>query len=179
MSTLGPVLREALELVYNRFITHLPVNALRLWWLRRMGADLGPHVYLFGSSEVLAPQALRIAGGCHVGRHCQIDARGGISLGHDVVIASHCLLITADHDPQDPGFAGRQAAIQLGDRVWVGSRVTILKGVTVGEGAVLAAGAVVDRDVPPWTMVGGIPAKKIGERSTEQSYTINYGPKWY
>ena len=179
MSALTSSLRTTFELVYNRAVTHVPYNPLRIWWLRKLGARLGEHVYLFGSSEVLAPQALTIAGNCHIGRYAQIDARGGISLGRNVIIAGHCLFVTADHDPDDSGFAGRQAPIVIHDRVWIGSRSTVLKGVTIGEGAVVAAGALVIRDVAPWTIVGGVPAKVLGQRSTAQDYKIDYGPTWF
>jgi acetyltransferase-like isoleucine patch superfamily enzyme len=171
--------RGAAELVHNRLLTHVPLNDLRMAYLRRLGMKAGPHVYLFGSSEVLAPQNLVIAGNCHIGRYCQIDARGGIELGRNVVIASHTLLITADHDPNAPDFDGRLGKIVLQDRVWLGSRVVVLKGVTVGEGAVVAAGSVVHRDVAPYSIVSGVPAVSIGERSRDLSYQIDYGPRWY
>ena len=100
-------------------------------------------------------------------------------MGRNVVIASHALLITADHDIQSPGFEGRLGRIVIHDRVWIGSRATILKGVTIGEGAVVAAGAVVVSDVAPWSVVGGVPAVPIGRRSSVQEYEIDYGPEWY
>ena len=166
------------ELAYNRVLTHVPYNPLRIWWLRRLGADLGDHVHIFSACEVHNPLGLSIAGGCHIGRHGELDARGGLSIGRNAVIAGHCLLISADHDPQDPGFVGRTAPIRLGDRVWLGVRVTVLKGVTVGEGAVIAAGSVVTKDVAPWSIVAGVPAEVVGQRSPEQTYVIDYGPKW-
>lgn len=95
----GRGLRPLAELIFNRVVTHIPLNRLRVWVLRRLGARLGPHTYLFGGSEVLAPEELTIDGQVHIGRFCQIDARGGIHIGRNVVIASHTLLITADHDP--------------------------------------------------------------------------------
>lgn len=171
--------RSSAELLHNRALTHVPWNGLRLTYLRGLGLKAGPHTYLFGSSEVIAPQNLTIAGNCHIGRFCQIDARGGIDIGRNVVIASHTLLITADHDPRSPGFDGRLGGIVIGDRVWIGSRATILKGVTIGEGAVVAAGAVVVSDVPAWTVVGGVPARPIGDRPTEMAYEIDYGPEFY
>jgi maltose O-acetyltransferase len=118
-------------------------------------------------------------GGAHVGRYCQLDARGGITIGRNVVIASHALLVTADHDPDDPGFAGRLGPICIEDRVWIGSRATVLRNVTIGEGAVVAAGSVVTRDVEAWAIVGGVPARRIGTRNRTQSYEIDYGPKLY
>ncbi len=167
------------ELVFNRVLTHVPHNGLRVATLRRLGADLGEHVYLFGDSEFLEPGNLRIAGRCHLGRYCQVDARGGIDIGYDVVIASHTLLVTADHDHRDPGFAGRLAPIVIQDRAWLASRSTVVRGVTIGAGAVVAAGAVVTADVEPWTVVGGVPARPIGERPRDQRYRIDYGPQWY
>jgi len=163
----------------NRLITHVPVNSLRTSSLRRLGAQIGPNVWLFGSSEFLAPQHLAIEGNCHIGRYCQIDARGGISIGRNVVIASHCLLITADHDFQSPDFPGQLAPIVIKQRAWVASRAMLVRGVTVGEGAVVAAGAVVVSDVAPWTVVGGIPARKIGDRNPRQDYEIDVGPAFY
>ena len=173
------VSRGLAELLHNRLLTHVPWNTLRLRYLRALGMTWGEHTYLFGGSEVLAPENLRIEGNCHIGRLCQIDARGGITIGRNVVIASHTLLITADHDPQAPGFDGRLGPIRIDDRVWIGSRVVVLKGVVIGEGAVVAAGSVVHRDVPPWTIVGGVPAKPLGSRSRQQTYEIDYGPEWY
>lgn len=180
--TLGRIMppgRRILEGLLNRVVTHIPVNDIRILVLRVLGASIGPHTYLNTGSEFLAPENLRIAGGLHVGRFCQIDARGGISIGADVVIASHVLLITADHDIRDPGFGGRLGSIAIGDRVWIGSRAMILKGVTIGEGAVVAAGAVVARDVEPWTVVGGVPARPVDTRPQHQTYRIDYGQRWH
>jgi acetyltransferase-like isoleucine patch superfamily enzyme len=57
--------------------------------------------------------------------------------------------------------------------------VVVLKGVTVGEGAVVAAGSVVHRDVAPYSIVSGVPAVGIGERSRDLNYEVDYGPRWY
>jgi maltose O-acetyltransferase len=171
--------RAALELVHNRLLTHLPWNDLRIAYLKMLGMRAGSSTYLFGGSEVVSPQRVEIEGNCHIGRSCQIDGRGGIKIGCNVVIASHSLLITADHDPQSSDFRGRLGPIVIEDRVWIGSRAIVLKGVTIGRGAVVAAGSVVHRDVPPWTIVSGVPAKAVGHRSQDQEYLINYGPRWY
>lgn len=171
--------RAAAELIHNRALTHVPWNSLRLRYLEALGMSAGPHTYLFGGSEVLAPENLEIEGNCHIGRLCQIDARGGITIGRNVVIASHVLLITADHDVQSPDFDGRLAPIRIGDRAWLGSRSVVLKGVTIGEGAVVSAGSVVHRDVAAWSIVSGVPAVQIGERNPFQRYEVDYGPRWY
>jgi putative colanic acid biosynthesis acetyltransferase WcaF len=171
--------RELAELIYNRAITHIPYNPLRIWYLRALGAEIGPHVYLFGGSEVIDPYHLRIEANCHIGRHCQIDARGGIRIGRNVVVASSTMLITADHDVQDPTFPGRLGSIEIDDRVWLGSRVMVLKGVHLHQGAVAAAGSVIISDVAQWEIVGGVPARVLGYRSPNQHYEIDRGPRFY
>lgn len=60
--------------------------------------------------------------------------------------------------------------------MWIASRVTILPGVTIGEGAVVAAGAIVTKDVEPYSIVAGVPAKRIGERNKNLEYTLNHMP---
>jgi putative colanic acid biosynthesis acetyltransferase WcaF len=171
--------RDWAEVFYNRLIAHMPATQLRTRLLRSLGAELGPHVYIFGGTEVLASNRLTIAGNCHIGRYCQIDARGGLQIGRNVVIASHVILVTADHDINDPSFRGRLASITIGDRAWIASRATVVKGVNIGEGAVIAAGSVVTSDVPPWAIVAGVPARVVGERSRDQRYTIDHGPSFY
>jgi maltose O-acetyltransferase len=178
LGKLAPGGRNVLEHFLNGVVMHFGPNELRVGTMRILGAAIGPHAYLNSGSEFIAPQNLRIAGGLHVGRYCQIDARGGIEIGRDVVIASHVLLITADHDIADPEFQGRLARIAIGDRVWIGSRAIVLKGVTIGEGAVISAGSVVSRDVPAWTVVRGVPAHTVGERPRDQTYHIEHGSRW-
>lgn len=177
-SRLG-VRRSTAELFYNHLLYNVPHVPTRMRYLKALGLDAGPHVYLFSGTEVLAPENIAIAGHCHVGRYCQLDGRGGIRIGWNVVIASHALLITADHAFQEPDFAGRLGKIEIHDRAWLGSRVTVQRGVTIGEGAVVAAGSVVTGDVPAFTVVGGVPARPLAERNRDQSYEIDYGPRWY
>ena len=88
--------------------------------------------------------------------------QGGITIGNGVLIGHHVVLATLNHELE---VELRQdlipAPIVIKDNAWLGANVTVLAGVTIGEGAVVAAGAVVTKDVPPYTVVGGIPAKVI------------------
>ncbi len=102
-----------------------------------------------------------------VGRNCMLDGRGQLTIGNHVSISPDVHLITGSHDLNSSDFRFVSAPIVLEDFVWVGSRATILPGVTVGRGAVVATGAVVTRNVDPMTVVGGVPARKIGIRSSE------------
>ena len=64
------------------------------------------------------------------------------------------------------------------DNAWVAMRATILPGVTIGEGAYVGAAALVNRDIAPYTLVGGVPAKKIRDRSRDIQYTLHHFPNW-
>ena len=93
---------------------------------------------------------------------CKFQDQGGITIGDDVLIGHNVVLATLNHD-MDPDKRASliPSPIHIGDKVWIGSNATILAGVTIGEGAIVAAGAVVNRDVPPRTVVGGVPVKVI------------------
>jgi len=93
---------------------------------------------------------------------CHFQDQGGIEIGDGALIGHNVVLATINHDTiPGNGRKNHYAPIQLGKHVWIGSNATILPGVTVGDWAVIAAGAVVTNDVPPYTIVGGVPAKII------------------
>lgn len=86
-----------------------------------------------------------------------------------MAISREALICTASHDVTRPDRPLTTAPITICDGVWIGARATVLPGVTIGEGAVVAANAVVTKDVPPWVIVGGNPAKIIKKRELRLS----------
>ena len=93
---------------------------------------------------------------------CHFQDQGGIKIGDGVLIGHNVVLATANH-ALAPSKSRKlfYKPIVIGDNVWIGSNAVILQGVTIGEWAVVAAGAVVTKDVAPYTIVGGVPAKFI------------------
>lgn len=93
---------------------------------------------------------------------CHFQDQGGIEIGDGTLIGHNVVLATINHDlyPQN-NRKNHYSPIKIGSNVWIGSNATVLPGVTIGEWAVVAAGAVVTKDVPPFTVVGGVPAKVI------------------
>ena len=93
---------------------------------------------------------------------CQFQDQGGITIGDDVLVGPQTIIATLNHDP-DPEKRGGMIpkSVVVCDKVWLGARVTICPGVTIGEGAIVGAGAVVTNDVPPRTVVAGVPAKVV------------------
>ena len=161
-----------LTLFRNVIINKIPSRHFRRFIDRLMGARFGKGSFLFRRTEVLFPKGLWIGNNTSVGWFSLIDARGGIRIGDNVTVASYSKLITGSHDINSPEFEAHFLPIEIGNYAWICTGATICQNVKIGEGAVVAAGAVVVKDVEPYTVVGGVPAKKIGERKKqEQKYT--------
>ena len=158
-------MRDALELARSvtgeiNTVYHSPGEVLDL--LRRLGAKIDD------SAEIRTPfytdfgRFIEVGKNVFVNNACTFMDRGGITLEEDVKIGPRVNLITENHD-LDP--AKRKTLISnrivVRRNVWIGAAATILPGVTIGENAVVAAGAVVTKDVPPNTIVAGVPAKVI------------------
>ena len=135
---------------------------------------IGKDVYMYRCLELRSPQNLVVVGKNSIGKHVMLDARKGLRIEEGCVIASHVLIWTLHHDYNSDDFHVIGASVTLGAYSWICSRSIILPGVTVGKGAVIASGAVVTKDVPPYAIVGGVPAKIIGYREKKN---FCYNPK--
>jgi acetyltransferase-like isoleucine patch superfamily enzyme len=104
-----------------------------------------------------------------VGFGSELDVTGELRIGHKVLIGPGCFLTDHNHIHRRDGLIADQGVasmpVTLHDDVWLGANVVVLPGVTVGRGAIAAAGAVLTRDVRPFEIVAGVPARTIGERS--------------
>ncbi len=162
---------------YNQAFGRLPSRTLRhaflRCWLGQYGRGSGVQMgcrFLNGRKIYLGERNV-------INWGCVLDGRKFvIRTGHDVSIGPEATILTLGHDPQSPHFADLGGDVVIGDRVWIAYRAVILPGVTIGEGAVVAAGAVVNRDVEPYAIVAGVPAKKVGERNRNLEYQLNYHP---
>lgn len=97
-----------------------------------------------------------------------------LKIGNNVSIAGEVRIYTMEHDIDSPDFKEIEGPVTIDDYVVIGTRVTILPGVHVGRGAVIASGAVVTKDVPPFAVVGGVPAEFIKKRNTDLKYTLKF-----
>jgi len=99
-----------------------------------------------------------------IGEGVVLDGRDKLTIGNNVDIASEVMIYNAEHALNDANFKAISAPVVIEDYVFIGPRVIILPGVTIKKGAVVGAGAVVTKDVEEFKIVGGVPAKEIGER---------------
>ncbi len=99
---------------------------------------------------------------------CHFQDQGGIMIGDGSLIGHNVVLATINHDlnPEN-NRKNHYASIKIGSHVWIGSNATVLPGVTIGDWAVVAAGAVVTKDIPPYTVAGGVPARVLKTVSKE------------
>lgn len=164
-----------------QFITDIvmavPSENIRKLWLRIFRAKLGKNCFIGKCCDIRFPFRLKIGKNSVVNKCCILDMRGGgLVIEDNVDIAQETNLWTLEHDVNNPNHDVKKGDIRIQHHVWIASRCTILPGVTIGYGAVVAAGAVVTKDVPPMAIVGGIPAKVIGQRANELTYQLNYHP---
>lgn len=169
------------EYLMNHAVTHFPLLAPRMRCFQAFGVrfeDVATATIMLGT-EIFEPAKLSIGANTAIGRDCLLDSRGSeLTIGRNVNIGSQVAVVAGKHDVQSPTFEGVAGPITIGDRAWISLRATVLGDVTIGEGAIVAAGAVVTTDVEPYTIVGGVPARPIGERSRELDYEILYRPNW-
>jgi acetyltransferase-like isoleucine patch superfamily enzyme len=118
------------------------------------------------------PHKLECGADVAIGEFCHIRANGGIRIGSKVLIASHVVITTRSHPLSPPRYKMTEdAPIVIEDDVWIGAGAIVLPGVTIGRGSVVAAGAVVAESVPPYTVVGGVPAKVIKQVPHSESHS--------
>ena len=169
-------LRHCLRYSTTHIIAHIPVMGLRMFWYRQF-FQIGRHSTIMMGFSVRDMRRIIIGQNANINSRCMFDSRGGkIEIGDFVDVSPEVNIWTLQHDPQDPDFGIKGGDVRIGDFVWIGNRAIILPDLSIGEGAVVAAGAVVTRDVEPWIIVAGVPARKIGDRVRNQNPRKPYRP---
>lgn len=154
----------------NNILNLIPLYFIRKIFLKIFGMKIGNNSKIDLRQYILAPNKISIGNNCHINQHCFLDGRGGVIINDNVSISHYVKLVTGSHDMNSKDFSGKFNSIVINDYAWLGIGCTILQGVKIGKGAVIAAGAVVTKDVPDYSVVGGVPAKIIGTRSSDLDY---------
>lgn len=172
--TLSQALPKIINRFYNywldfglmllRWIGHIPIHWVRHLAYRLAGVRIGRGSTIHMWANFFQPRNIEIGEGTVIGNNAFLDGRAPLIIGNHVDIASEVMIYNSEHDINDPEFSATQESVEIGDYVFIGPRAIILPGVKIGRGAVVAAGAVVASDVSDFEIVGGVPAKKIGER---------------
>ncbi|HSV94351.1 MAG TPA: acyltransferase [Spirochaetia bacterium] len=154
-------------------ISYFPSHTVRNFFYKISGIKMGHRSTFHMGARFFLPKNIEIGEGTIIGDHAFLDGRAKIKIGKQVDIASQVMIYNSEHDLSDPTFKAIEEPVSIGDYVFIGPRVIIMPGVNIGNGAVVAGGAVVTKDVKENTIVGGVPAKFIGERPLKkQNYKL-------
>ena len=184
MAGIGKLIRKAFRFLKGwaenflifilTLVGYIPVHQLRKLIYRLSGIRIGRQTGFHWRTRFYRPWNLIVGNNSIIGNDAMLDARNGITIGDNVSLSMGVWIWTMEHDPQDPHYKAKGGPVVIEDYAWVSCRVVILPNITIGKGAVVAAGAVVTKDVPPYAIVGGVPAKIIGERTKDLRYTLNF-----
>jgi len=178
----GPVARlrrsvfsSVLDYLVELYMLVAPQNTVSMWLKRRFlmwrGSRIGGEVKIWRDVWVDDYSNLSVGDAVTIGKSVMLICGGGVTIGDRVMIGHGAKLISGGHQipeaRQSPmRWSGPELSqVSIADDAWIGAGAIILPGVTVGRGAVVAAGAVVSNAVPDYTIVGGVPARLIRERS--------------
>lgn len=170
--------KDSFQHIYlNRIISNFPSHRIRLVLLRIAGAKIAKNAAIHSGCTFWNPKGLIIEEGSVVGFKCNLDARRGLKIGKNVCIASEVMIWSLHHDYNSPVFDGAGGLVEIGDYSWLCSRCIILPNLKVEKYNIIASGAVLTKNTLPFSIMGGIPAKKIGERDNTCDYS--YVPSTY
>ena len=177
MGLLMSILRRV-YLVYmgvaNHFITRIPFNCVRCFFYRYVYfMKIGKGTQIQMGVRFRRPRDIKIGENTNVHPDCFLDGLDTLTIGNNVDIGDQVMMFCGGHDVQSSDYSTIRSPIVIDDRACVYARTMLVRGVHIAEGAVIAAGSIVTKDVPPYAIVAGNPARKIGERNRDLNYTLD------
>ena len=155
-------------LEFEVFILHIigmiPSHFIRRFFYRLGGIKIGKGSTIHTGARFYDPRNINIGDDTIIGEGVTLDGRAKLTIGSHVDVATEVMIFNSQHEVDSDNFTAYDRPVEIGDYVFIGPRAIILPGVKIGEGAIIAAAAVVSREVAPYAIVGGVPAKIIGER---------------
>ncbi|HYM65170.1 MAG TPA: DapH/DapD/GlmU-related protein [Candidatus Sulfotelmatobacter sp.] len=150
-----------------KIVGFVPSHYFRRFFYRLYGVKIGKGSTIHMGAVFYYPPNISIGEDTIIGEGAVLDGRDKLIFGNHVDIATQVMFYNGEHDVNDENFKPSYAPVVVEDYVFIGPRAIILPGVTVKKGAVVGAGAVVTKDVPEYTVVGGVPARPIYERKSK------------
>lgn len=164
---------------WELLVSKIPSNYIRkIYFTYFMNNKTNGNVSLLRNISITSIGGISIGNNTTINKGVHLDGRGEIKLGSNISISPNVKIITASHDINCPDFALTLKPIVIEDYVWVCTAAIILPGVLLGKGSVIAAGAVVTKNVAPYTIVAGNPARVIGYRNKNLCYNPLWKPRF-
>ena len=155
-------------LMVLRFVGFIPIHFIRKIFYIISGVKMPFDSTIHIGANFFNPSNITIGHDTIIGDHCFLDGRAPLKIGSHVGIASQVLIYNDEHDINSLDYGNSFGPVEIGDYVFIGPRAIILPNIKIGKGAVVAAGAVVTKDIPDFEIWGGVPAKKINDRSNQK-----------
>lgn len=156
----------------NNIIAFFPSRRVRVFFYKMFGMQIENDVAIFMGVHIRNPKGVIIKSGTSIGPKVLLDGRKSIFIDANVTIAYEAIIWSLNHDYNDVNFVGKGGAVKIGRYAWICSRAIVLPNIEIGEYAVVASGAVVTKNVPPYAIVAGVPARIIGYRKEVQYHYI-------
>lgn len=160
-------------------IGYIPSHHVRRFFYRLGGIRIGKNSTIHMGARFYDPRNIQIGEDSIIGEGIVLDGRNKLIIGDHVDIATQVMIYNCQHDIHSQDFNAVSHTVVIGDYVFIGPRVIIQPGVTIGKGAIVAAGAVVTKDVDDFSIVGGVPAKVIGERKVKDLHYKLGRARWF
>lgn len=155
------------ELMVLRWVGYIPSHSVRKIFYKLSGIKFGRGSTIHMWANFFDPNNIQIGSDTIIGDHAFLDGRDLLKIGNHVDIASSVMIFNSEHDLASEEFRAHVEPVVIEDYVFIGPRAIVLPGVTIGKGAVVGAGAVVTKNVAEFAIVGGVPAKEIGQRKNK------------
>jgi len=161
--------------LYNWLYNVIPFFFIKKIILNIGGCQIGKKSYIHSPVRMFCVGRIIVGSNSTINFGSFIDARKGVIIGDNVMVAHNVKIYTLGHDYNCPDFSLKGAKVKIENNVCIFSNVMIMPGVVIAEGGVVLPGAIVTKNVEAFTVVGGVPAKKISNRNKRIDYKIEYG----
>ncbi|OGK39543.1 hypothetical protein A2954_07705 [Candidatus Roizmanbacteria bacterium RIFCSPLOWO2_01_FULL_37_12] len=168
-----------IEVFLLHLVGHIPLHHLRRFFYRIAGIKIGRGSSIHMGTRFYDPVNISIGEDTIIGEDAVLDGRDKLVIGNHVAVATGAMFLNSQHEINDEFFSPSISPIAVEDYVFIGPRVIVQPGVRIGRGAIVAAGAVVTKDVPPFAVVGGVPAKIISERKIKDLHYKIGRARWF
>jgi acetyltransferase-like isoleucine patch superfamily enzyme len=180
----GRVLTVVAEEYVGTLLRPLPgIEGFTLRWLlyKSLCRRLDGFCYIYPGARLSHVYGISIGRNFHVNAGAYLYGRGGLTIGDHVMVGPNAVIVSSQHRYDDPRLPmvllGHQIApVTIGSDVWIGANAVVLPGVRLADGTIVSAGAVVTQDTTPYAIVGGVPARVIGERPRDLTPGAAAGP---